>query len=346
MFIKNKICCFSDLHIGIHQDSPIWHETCINFIKNLKADLLKRDIKDIVICGDINNNRNEISVQTIHIVNKVFNLLKEFNIVLLIGNHDAYYKDRCDINSLGLLSGWNNIKVIDQITTIKQFNKTITFCPWACNINDIVRSNIVFGHFDIMGFKLTNFKVCDNGTNSQDLINKGDLIISGHFHLYEHRNYEYGTIVYLGSPFELNWGEAGDKKGYSILDLQTSQMEFCENTSSPKHKHVRLSELIANGTITDDIKQLFHGNFINFVIDKPIDSNKLDDLVNRLNFLKPLNIKIDFELEDKTLIDDTNIQLTGIDITTSLEEFINKLNIENKQEVLNFTLDLYKKFSE
>lgn len=343
MFKKSKICCLSDLHIGIHQDSVIWYDISINFIKQLKANLIKEGIEDIVICGDINNDRNEISVQTIHVINKIFTLLKDFNIILIIGNHDAYYKDRSDVNSLGILSGWNNIKVIEKTASIEQFNKKITFCPWATDINTIPRSNIIFGHFDIMGFKLAQTKVCDIGINSQDLINKGDLIITGHFHLKEHRNYEYGTIVYLGSPYELNWGESGDPKGYHILNLHTNEITFYENTESPKHKHIRLSELLIDNKITETTKQNFYHNFINFIVDKEIDTNKLDELINKLHLLKPINIKTDFELEDKLLIEDTNVQFTGIDIPSAIEEFINMLNVENKNEVLNFTLDLYRK---
>jgi len=341
-FSKNKICCISDFHFGVHQDNSIWHNISLNFIKDLKQKLINMNIKDIVICGDVNNDRNEISLNTMFIINKAFKMLKDFNIFILVGNHDAYYRDRSDINSLSLLDGWDNINVYDTITTINEFDQTITFCPWATELEKIPKSDVLFGHFGITGFKMSKGKICAEGLNSYDILGKSSLIISGHFHLREERKYKDGTILYLGSPYELNWGESGGKKGFYILDLISKTYEFIENTNSPKHKKIRLSELIATKKLTRDIRKEFPGNFISFIVDHDVDLDKIDMLINKLSMLKPLSIKTEFDLENKYNIDDLNYEFTGVDIPAAIEEFINMLEVENKKDILNITLELYK----
>ena len=105
-FKQSKIAVVSDLHFGVHQNNQTWHTIAIDFAKWFKKQLIKNKIQDIVICGDINNDRNEISVNTMHVVNQIFKLWKDFNIKIIIGNHDAYYKDRCDVNSLSMFAEW------------------------------------------------------------------------------------------------------------------------------------------------------------------------------------------------------------------------------------------------
>jgi len=91
---SNKVCCIADLHIGVHQNSIFWHDTALKWAQWLKEELKKKDIKDIFILGDLYHYRDEIAVNTIHVVNQILTLWEEFNIVILVGNHDAFYKDR------------------------------------------------------------------------------------------------------------------------------------------------------------------------------------------------------------------------------------------------------------
>jgi metallophosphoesterase superfamily enzyme len=103
-FKNNKIALVSDLHFGVHQGNHMWLDISLEFAKWFRDELIKKDIKDIMICGDINNDRNEISVNTMSVVTKIFKIWKDFNIKIIIGNHDAYYKDRCDVHSLSQFS--------------------------------------------------------------------------------------------------------------------------------------------------------------------------------------------------------------------------------------------------
>lgn len=342
--LHEKVCVCSDFHIGIHQASQLWHETAIDFAKWLKNELLERNITDIVIAGDVGNDRNEIPLTTLHYIYNFFKILEDFNIVILVGNHDCYYSKRSDIHSLGLLNNWENITIIDKTSTITAQSKTITFCPWSTPIEEIPKSDILIGHFEIQTFRMDGRKICDHGIKSQDLLEKAPLVISGHFHLTDERHYQNGTVLYLGSPYELTWNEYMSPKGIHILDISTSKYEFIRNNYSPKHKKIRLSELMALGKITDDIKKEFNNNIVNFIIDVKVDQQIVDTLVSKFSLLKPLELKTEYALVEAFEVDDQEFEFSGINIQSDMIEFVKSLeNVEKKDVLVNYLTDIHKR---
>ena len=344
-FRQSKICCISDIHAGIHQNNSLWHSILIKWSRWLKTELNKHDIKDIVISGDLFHYRDEININTLHIVTTVLNIWKSFNIVILVGNHDAYYKDRSDVNSLSILDGWDNITIVDKLTAVKCFNRTLTFCPWGTVPAKIKQSDIVFGHFEIENFKMTQWQICFAGIESKFLLEKSPLIISGHFHTRESRKYKNGEIVYLGNPFQLDFGDVNQEKGYTILDIKTNKHTFHKNDLSPIHKKILLSQLVKIGSITDEVRSWFTGTIVKFVIDKNISPDEIDELLLKLSSYNPISMILDYTVNfNKFGINDQEKQdLSEFDIATAITEFIELLDIENKNDIINYTIDLYKR---
>lgn len=343
---NNKVCCIADLHIGVHQNNIFWHETALTWAKWLKGQLEEANIKDIFILGDLYHYRDEIAVNTIHVVNQILTLWSDFNIIILVGNHDAYYKDRSDVNSLSILNGWKNIRVISQPSTHTLYGKNICFVPWGADINDIEPCDIMFGHFEIETFKMNSHKACDHGLKSSDLLSKADLIFTGHFHLRDERAYKNKTIVYVGNPFEMDFGDTGSTKGYYILDLATSKYEFFENTLSPKHKKISITDLTTHKSLSAaEIKDTVNNNIIKLVIDKKISSDNIDILIQKMSAFKPFNFSVDYSLynDSITVNEEQAYDLSGVDMGKAIEEFVSLLDIDKKREVSQHCLELYKK---
>ena len=346
VFLRDtKVCCISDIHVGVHQNSNQWHEITLKWATWLAKALKKKNISDIIISGDFFHYRDEIAVNTIHFATTVLNIWEDFNIIILVGNHDAYYKDRSDVNSLSVLNGWNNITVLSSPTTVNLFNQKVTFCPWGTAISQIPKSDVIFGHFEIQSFRQNSFSICADGTRASDLLKKSSLIISGHFHLRDERHYEAGDIVYLGNPFQMDFGDAESIKGYYILDFETLDYEFTENKISPKHKKLHLSKLVEAGTITNDTKADLKGNFIKFIIDKNISPDEVDIVLQKFVSHNPVSVNIDYAVNyNKYKLDEGAIHdFSGIDAEAAIKEFIQLMDIDNKQEVIDYTVGLYRK---
>jgi len=344
---SEKICCISDIHIGVHQNNIFWHTTTLEWSCWLRDRLREQGIKDIIICGDLFHYRDEISVNTLHVANNVLKNLKEFNIIMLVGNHDAYYKDRSDVNSLSILDGWSNITVISQPSRINIFNKELGIVPWGVELKHIPECDILFGHFEIETFKMNAHKICDHGIKTSELLKKATLIISGHFHLREERKYDNKTILYLGNPFQMDFGDVDSTKGFYILDIPNTRYTFFENNFSPTHKKVYLSQVTdSNNKLFENVENDVKNNLTRLVVDKNISNDEIDIILSKLNMYKPLNLTVDYTANfNKYNVNDTGeCDFTGIDIPKAIEEFVNLLDIKNKQEVIKYGLELYNKY--
>lgn len=342
----DKVCCIADLHIGVHQNSIFWHETALKWARWLKDELESHNIKDIFILGDLYHYRDEIAVNTIHVVNQILNIWNDFNLVILVGNHDAFYKDRSDINSLSILDGWKNIQVISEPSTYTVLGKTISFLPWGSSVEKIEKSDVIFGHLEIESFKMNSHKHCDHGFKSSDLLAKGELIMTGHFHLRDERKYDSKTIVYVGNPFEMDFGDTGSTKGYYILDFNNLNYTFYENKLSPKHKKLTLSDLTTFKTLTaTEVKQLVNNNIVKLVVDKKITTDNIELLIQKMATHNPFNLSVDYSLYNDSIIvnDDQAVDFSGVDMSKAIEEFVSLLDIEKKNDVSKYCLDLYKR---
>ena len=341
---KPRIGIVSDLHLGVHTNSAQWHDIAVTWAKWLASEFERQNIKDIMFCGDWHHNRSEISVSTLQISADILNIFENFNLIAITGNHDVYYKHRTDVNSLSIFKNRKNVTIFDKVTTFSAFDRVITLCPWNTSITDIPKSDVIFGHFEIETFKMNTYKVCEEGLSIKELLQRSNLVISGHFHMRHEKRFGAGTILYVGNPFQMDFGDTDNIKGYHILDLDTLEYTFTENTVSPLHIKISLSELVANESITKELRLIFANNIIKLKIDRNISQEDLGILTTKLNQLRPQNFTIDYDLNyNKISNDNKSKDLSGIDISEAIEEFINLLEIDTKKEVLNYTIDLYNK---
>lgn len=341
---KSKVCVISDLHLGVHSNNSQWHEIAIEWAKWLVSELDKKNIKDIIFCGDWHHNRSEISVNTLQTSADILKILDKYNKIMILGNHDIYYKHRVDVNSLSIFKDRKNITIIDSVTNINAFDKSITLCPWNTSITDIPKSDIIFGHFEIKTFKMNTYKVCEEGLGVNELLDRSRLVISGHFHQRHEKEFSKGKILYVGNPFQMDFGDADNSKGYYILDLDNLEYNFTENCISPQYRKITLSSLVLQGEITDDIKQAFNNNIVKLKIDKNISQEDLSFLTSKLNLLGPESLTLDYDINFNKISDEPlSKDLSGIDITQAITEFVNLLEIDGKSDILEYTLDLYRR---
>lgn len=338
----DKIAIFSDLHLGVHVNSPTWYDISEQWAKWYTNELLEKDIKKVIFCGDFFHNRSEITVNTLHHASNLLEMFSDFDIIMIAGNHDSFYKHNSTINSIKIFHGRKNITVVDKPTTIKLGNKTAFLSPWGTETDKITECDIIFGHFEIESFKMNAHKVCDSGIKSKDLLNKANLVISGHFHLREERKYDNGTILYVGSPFELDFGDAGSTKGYYILDTNNLKYTFFENKISPRHQKVSLSEIMKHSKDSKNVADIIGKNIVKVYVDRKVKSEDLDRLSLKLNSFNPVSLILDHVVDyNKYGLDQHSIDLSGIDITKAITDFVNMLDIQNKKDVIDYTLSLY-----
>ena len=194
---------------------------------------------------------------------------------------------------------------------------------------------------------MNSFKICDHGDNPEDLAQKAPLVFSGHFHLRAKRNFGNSEIIYVGNPYEMDFGDSMQSKGFYILDINDLSYEFVDNTLTPKHVKVYLSKLITEKDPISYFNNVIAGNIIKLIIDKNINSEHMDLLVTKLATYKPCDIRIDYDVNYNKVkfSEEGDFDLSGVDIIEAITEFVNLLDIDNKSEVVKYTTDLYNRIA-
>jgi hypothetical protein len=242
-----------------------------------------------------------------------------------------------------IFKGRKNIEVINEPKVVQKCGRELFFAPWGTPVDKIQSCDIIFGHFEIESFKMNTFKICDHGLKAEALIRLAPLVISGHFHLREERSYKKGTILYVGCPFELDFGDTCSTKGYYILDLPSMKYDFFPNEISPKHSKIMLSELVKIPDFKNKASEYINNNIVKIVVDKNISNDDLDSLTFKLNSYGPLSIVIDHTnaFDKFGALSQEEVDLSGVDIPRAISEFVDMLEIQNKKEVVDYTVSLY-----
>ena len=333
--MENKTCIISDLHLGCHCDSEHWHNITLEWGRWLKNDLELNNIDNITICGDFFDNRNEIGVKTISVAGELMDILRDFNITMITGNHDLFYKNRNDVNSISIFEGRTNITIINELTLDKIGDKHIMYIPWGSDISKAPTADIIFGHLEINGFKMMPGRVAEGVTPPTDLTSLAPLVFSGHFHLREERKYKSSEIIYVGSPYQINWGEATNNPGYYILDIDNLSYTFHENTISPRHIKMTTKRLKLNN---------ISGNIIKVEIDASIGEDKIEEIKSKVFSNNPLEVQFDILRTEPSLDGNVTYSL-NVDIAEVMMDFVDKLEVEEfKNEVKDKLIELYDKY--
>lgn len=337
----HKIALISDIHFGVKNNSETYLKIMADFFYKTLSSLLKtRKITDVRILGDLFDCRNNINVRTMNTVLDIFawyeRKMPDVKFKCLIGNHDIYFRNRIDVNSINMLAKYSNFEIIGEVTEEIINDKKIITYPWLVEESEIEalftshckgkkKWDLCFGHFEISGFEMTKGNVDEDGIQQGKFKNFG-RVFTGHYHL---RN-TIGHISYLGCPFEINWNDYGDEKGIHIYDVDQGTTEFIPNNDSPKHVRVKISDLL--DADEDTLKKL-EGQTVKVVIDKKYEDTEIMTAQSKIDNLHL--IKVDTEnkyVENEIDAEDVDIENLG-NAMIFLKDFVGSLDLEDGIEV-------------
>jgi len=303
--IQKKCLVVGDIHIGNNKNNPIFFDTSIKYATWIRDICIENNIHQIIQLGDILHDRNHIHLAASDCVYDFFTILSKFDIHVTVGNHECLYNTNTSINSLKLLSEWPNITIHDKVTTVDD----ITFCGWGTKLDDIPKKQkIIFGHFDIKGFDMSANKIAEHGFTASDLMERCELLMTGHYHKPQTRFYSKKPLIYTGSCFQLNWGESGEDKFAYILDTETLKYEAVENKISPRFEYIKSKK--DYGKIAN--------NFV--AIESIVDEH--DNIIAEMMANNALDIKTINRPSKKVINDDTVKDFKGIDVCDVIDEYV------------------------
>jgi DNA repair exonuclease SbcCD nuclease subunit len=344
-----KIAFINDTHFGVRNDSPFFLEQSLDFFEKTFFPYLKQhNITNVIHLGDLLDRRKFVNFNTLSQVRKrFFKPLIDNNIkaYITIGNHDTYYKNTNSLNSINELffNESDVIKIIESPTAIDFDGLCIGIIPWVTRDNEAeclqfiskCKCPIIGGHFEISGFQVMNGVIHPLGLNKR-IFDRFELVLSGHFHLKQNN----GNIHYLGTQYELNFGDMNSPKGFHVLDTETRNLEFIKNPNKIFHliKYDDSTEAGIDTILMENLNQ-YKGGFIKVIVTNKTKPFAFDKYIDALYSLNPQQLTIVEEYSEKQ-------NSIDIDITEDTMSIINKEidlleHIQDKTKLKVIIKDLY-----
>lgn len=334
-----KIAILTDTHFGARNDSSHFDAFFKKFYDEIFFPYLREHgIKTVFHLGDVFDRRKYINFNTLRSCkNYFFHPLEELgaDMYVIPGNHDTYYKNTNDVNSLDLLlREYQNIHVIQQCQEMSIGKQDFSFVPWVCPENyaetmDFIHRHkgICLGHFEIAGFDMYLGAKNDAGLDRK-VLSHFDMVLTGHFH---HRSTD-DNVYYLGSPYEMIWSDFDDPRGFHILDTQTKELTFIENPNKIFHK-----------IYYDDRKPTIDASHykqacVKLIVTHKKDYPRFDKLIDALyiNEVVELTIHEDFSEFEAEALENESVNIE--DTMTLLSEYVDSVESAKDKERLKTLL--------
>jgi DNA repair exonuclease SbcCD nuclease subunit len=227
-----------------------------------------------------------------------------------------------------------NVFIVDEPTEL-QFRKSKRNClllPWNSKPEDVGMYDLLLGHFEFIGAKM-QASVSEIGYTGDELTNIAPLVFSGHYHLQNDYKFKNGSLITIGSPLQLNWGDYNSKKYLYIFDTENFTYTTIENNYSPVYKKVYWSDIIKNKDTLKDIENCF----IELNIDTEYEYDKVIKIIqyiNSKNKLSTCNVKYLYNPTSNNILTDSDIDdsILKMDRLKQVEEYANK-KVSNELDI-------------
>ena len=335
MNLFKKAIVFTDLHLGLKSNSKLHNEDCLAFIAWACNLGKKQGCDTCLFLGDYHNNRASINIMTLNYSLKCLEIMsKSFDQVFFIpGNHDLYYRDKRDIQSVEWARHISNITIVNDF--FKQGDVSIV--PWLVGDDHKrihrINAKYMFGHFELPHFYMNAMvQMPEHGEIRREHFGHIDHVFSGHFH----KRQSERNITYIGNCFPHNYADAGDnERGAMILEWGGTP-EFHSWPQQPTYAVHKLSDLLNNA---DGLLRERQHVRVNLDVDLSYEE---------ANFIKETYIE-KFNLREITLLPPKNKDLTdqqgAAEITfESVDQIVTNqiTSIDSDHFDKNLLLDIYR----
>jgi DNA repair exonuclease SbcCD nuclease subunit len=342
-----KFAILNDTHCGIRNSSDIFIDYQERFYNEVFFPYLEEnDIKHIVHLGDYYEHRRFINFKALNSNRKVFlERLRKDKITMDIipGNHDTYYKNTNELNSLKELLGhyMNEVNIVQQATVLDYDGLKFALVPWICQdneeeINEFLvncKADVVGGHFELNGFDMLRGVPCTHGM-STDNLRRFELVLSGHYHCKSNQ----GNIHYLGSQMEFFWNDAHDDKFFHVFDTETRELTPVRNPLTLFHR-IRYDDEKEDYNEMD--LSILDKRFVKVVVINKTDGFTFERFIDRIQQRDIYDLKIQEDFNEFTGESVSDEGLEVEDTSTLLSQYVDNVEtILDKERIKKEMTDL------
>ena len=296
-----KVAIITDTHYGARKGSKLFHDYFELFYKNVFFPTLEQyGIDTVIHMGDAFDSRKSIDYQSLEWAKRVvFEPLKNYQVHMIVGNHDSYYKNTNNTNSPQLLlKDYPNIRTYSSPTEVKVGNLDVLLLPWICMENEEqsmkmikkTKAKVAMGHLELHGFRVNRQIIMEHGLEA-DLFSNFKKVFSGHYHTRS----DNGTVFYTGNPYEIYWTDVNDTRGFTIFDTETLEHTPINNPYKMFH-NIYYED---TNYQTFDTRE-YENKIVKVVVRKKSDTKKFEKFIDKLYSSNIAELKIieNFDIQE------------------------------------------------
>ena len=338
-----KVAIITDQHFGFKKGSKLYLDYFQKFYDEVFFPTIEKlGITTVLDLGDTFDNRKGVDLYSLDWAKtSYFDRLSTLGIDLIsiVGNHTAYYKNTNEINTINLLlREYDNITILSECAELEVGGLPILFIPWINQENSVrtykkikeSKCKVAMGHLELNGFVATHGHTMEHGADFE-CYDKFKQVFSGHYHTRSNN----GRIYYLGNPYEMFWNDVNDKRGFHIYDTKTLKLKTINNPNA-LYKVINYNDtprqLTKFGEYTDKI--------VKVVVRQKSDEKEYDRFMETLHKANPHDVKI-IERTDH-LVFDGEIYNQTEDTMTLLDNYVDDLDTDlNKNRIKGLMKEIY-----
>ena len=334
MSLFKTAAVFTDFHVGLKQNSQVHHEDCRRYIDWFIKESVARNAETCIFLGDWSHQRAAINVTS---MNVSIELLKKLNssfdaIYFITGNHDLYFRDKRDLNSIEYARDLSNFIMIDNIYILDE----VSFIPWLVGdewkkLSDI-DTKYMFGHLELPRFKMNAMLELSEASVDirQEYLQSPEYVFSGHFHRRQYNN----NIHYIGNAFPHNYADVDDLDRGAMFLTWDQPPIYVNWSACPKYRAMKLSELLDSH---EDVLDEY--TYARIYLDIDISYEEATFIKN--NFIEQYNVR---ELQLLSIREESNNFDQGEILFESVDQIvISELkNVDSTSIDKNKLIDIYK----
>jgi DNA repair exonuclease SbcCD nuclease subunit len=335
-----KLAIITDTHYNYKKGNKFFHDYFEKFYNNIFFPTLRKyNIDTVIHLGDFFDNRKTTDYWSIDWTNRVVLApLKIYDVHLILGNHDIFYKNTTKLNSpMLLLNGYDNVKIYPEAKTINLGGTDILFVPWITSdsIDATLRAvkttpaKVVMGHLELNGFSPHKGNIMESGMDPK-IFKKFDRVFSGHYHT----RGDDGKIFYLGNPYEMFWNDYDDQRGFCIFDTDTYELIKIDNPYQVFKICYYDEDNLPN--VND-----YENCIVKLIIKNKTDQLKYEKFLNSLIKIEPEDLKIIENVQfSSEFIDDDILEIE--DTLSLLKKYVDESEIKlNKNRINKLIHSIY-----
>ncbi len=325
-----KVAVLNDTHCGIRNSSEIFLNNAVKFYSEVFFPYCEENgIEQILHLGDYYDHRKFVNFKALNHNRKHFlDPLRKLGMKMDIipGNHDTYYKNTNDLNSLKECLGhyMNEIHIIMEPRVMEYGSLKIALLPWINPEN--YESSMTFirdckadwlgGHLELNGFEMMRGIKNTHGMDHKTF-SRFEMVLTGHYHAASRQD----NVWYLGSQMEFFWSDAHDPKYFHVIDTETREIEKIRNPYTLFEKIVYNDDKMDYNNY-NDIEKLDH-KFVKVVVVNKSDTFTFDRFIDRIQ----------------------NQNIHELKIAENFQEFLGeniedeKINFDDTQEIVDSYID-------